>query len=100
MQKEHQFEEVKSTCRALIAHLEKQISVSFGTNEGASPSSSLTNLDVSEATPTLVHGNSTAQKPGEFLRRDEREDVFVGTAHTSRRKSKRRNAPSNKVCII
>lgn len=93
--------------RALISHLQTNIgwascSPDYLGNEGDSPSSSSTNLDVPERESAAAGGSAVVgsvagtrdsavdQKPGEFLRKKDTEEVLVPAKWTVvRRKSKR-----------
>ena len=110
------YDEDIAIAKALIAHLQATTgsSMSYSSdyvgNDGDSPSSSSTNLDPPECGAATATGggvtsprdNSVSHKPGEFLRKKDKEDeVLVPTRWTVvRRKSKREKRRSTvSLCL-
>ena len=92
------YEDDIATARALISHLQRGSGgVSYppesAGGDGDSPSTSSTNLDAPDSEAAGVAGprdTTVDQKPGEFVRKKDQEEVLVPATWTVvRRKSKR-----------
>ena len=97
------YDEDIAIAKALISHLQANISGASSYllgGEGESPSSSTTNLDVPEGAAAAGGAVSTRdsavdQKPGEFVRKKDTEEVLVPARWTTvRRRSKREKRKS------
>ena len=97
------YDEDIAIAKALISHLQANVSAasSYLGGEGESPSSSTTNLDASDGTAASggvvsTRDSAVDQKPGEFVRKkDTEEEVLVPAKWTMvRRRSKREKRKS------
>lgn len=97
------YDEDIAIAKALISHLQANISGASSYllgGEGESPSSSTTNLDVPEGAAAAggvvsTRDSAVDQKPGEFVRKKDTEEVLVPARWTTvRRRSKREKRKS------